>query len=120
MLECWGDTRNLVRRIRRIVEYRNGRLELEVERFAGKVGKILLLDRANAMTEPAARHNARFQYRERFRLSLLRQFPSWSMVELTTEAQLRAFIARPEPVLCVIPATAWMCDGSASSRSSTA
>ena len=35
-LECWNETRNLVRRIRAISKTRRGFLELEVEHFGGR------------------------------------------------------------------------------------
>ena len=97
VLECWSETRNLVRRVRRVVEYRQGRLELEVERFGNKVGRLLLLDRANPVTDGAARQGMRLQYRERFRLSLLRQFPGWTLAELSTEADLHHSLSPAYP-----------------------
>lgn len=87
-IECWSQTRNLVRRVRRVAGAGRGRLELEVERFGNRTGTLLLVDRAEPRSQPVARHGARLQYRERFRLSLRRQFPDWKLAELTTEADL--------------------------------
>src|SRR3982074_1688742 len=45
-LECWTQTRNLVRRVRRITSQRRGRLELEAARFGGRTGTLLSLSSA--------------------------------------------------------------------------
>jgi len=88
-LECWTQTRNLVRRVRRIASQRRGRLELEAERFGGRTGTLLLLDSAHSSNDATSRHGARVEYRERFRRSLHRQFPDWKLVELSTEPDLQ-------------------------------
>src|SRR4029077_8655781 len=64
-LECWTQTRNLVRRVRRIASQRRGRLELEAERFGGRTGPLFLLDSAYSSNDAAARHGVRLEYRER-------------------------------------------------------
>jgi hypothetical protein len=87
-LECWTDYRNLVRRVRGLRASRRGRLELEVERFGGRTGTLLLLDLAEPSSGAATRHGVRLEYRERFRRSLRRQFPDWKLVELSTEPDL--------------------------------
>lgn len=87
-LECWNQTRNLVRRIRSIREQRRGRLELEVERFGSATGTLTLADLSDAANRGSGRRGARLKYRERFRRSLRRQFPDWRIVELTTEPDL--------------------------------
>jgi hypothetical protein len=78
----------LVRRVRRIVDRRPGRLDLEVERFGNRTSRLLLLDRAHPSNDAATRHGIRLQYRERFRLALRRQFPAWNVGELSTEPDL--------------------------------
>src|SRR5438034_5099496 len=80
-LECWDETRNLVRRIRAVGKARRGFLELEVERFGGRTGSLLMIDLAQASNTAAARHGNRLKYRERFRMSLRRQFAGWKLVE---------------------------------------
>jgi hypothetical protein len=87
-IECWTDQRNLVRRVRRIVSERAGRMELEAERFGGRTGPLLLLDLARPAAASVTRHGVRLEYRERFRRSLHRQFPDWKLVELSTEPDL--------------------------------
>ena len=80
-LECWTQTKNLVRRVRGIQLERRGRLELEVERFGGIAGTLTLIDLADPSNRDADRLGARLKYRERFRRSLRRQFPDWRIVE---------------------------------------
>ena len=87
-LECWSETRNLVRRLRRILDERRGRLELEVERFGGRPGALSLVDLANPANREMDRRGSRLKYRERFRRSLRRQFPDWRVAELSTEPDL--------------------------------
>jgi hypothetical protein len=113
-IECWTETRNLVRRVRRIAAQRPGRLDLEVERFGSRPGRLLLLDRAHPSNDAAARHGVRLQYRERFRLALRRQFPNWNIAELSTEPDLhhslspsypRAFLRRGRAAFAAIGAS---------------
>ncbi|MGH9646547.1 MAG: hypothetical protein ACRD4E_07000 [Bryobacteraceae bacterium] len=96
-LECWDETRNLVRRIRAVGKVRRGLLELEVERFGGRTGSLLLIDLAHASNAPAARHGARLKYRERFRMSLRRQYSDWKLVELSTEPDLHHSLSPAYP-----------------------
>jgi hypothetical protein len=96
-LECWTETRNLVRRVRRVVDQRRGRLELEIERFGNRTGTLWLLDRAQPSNQAAALHGVRLQYRERFRLALRRQFPDWKLAELSTEQDLRHSLSPAYP-----------------------
>ena len=112
--ECWTDTRNLVRRIRRILAQRRGRLELEAERFGGRTGPLLLLDLAQPSSESATRQGIRLEFRERFRRSLHRQFADWKLMELSTDPDLhhslspsfaRAFLKRGNLGLAAIGAS---------------
>jgi hypothetical protein len=96
-LECWDETRNLVRRIRAVGKVRRGFLELEVERFGGRTGSLLLIDLAQASNAPTARHGARLKYRERFRMSLRRQYSDWKLVELSTEPDLHHSLSPAYP-----------------------
>lgn len=112
-IECWDQTRNLVRRIRRIQSRRRGRMEVEVERFGARTGTLTLIDLADASNRAADQRAARLKYREQFRRSLRRQFPEWSIVELSTEPDLhhtlspsypRAFLRRRSAGLAAIGA----------------
>ena len=88
-IEAWDEKRNLVRRVKRIVAERRGRLEIEVERFGGRGGQLTLADLDHPANRDASRRGARLKYRERFRRSLLRQFADWPLVELSTEPDLQ-------------------------------
>lgn len=88
-IECWNDTRNLIRRIRGIRSERRGRLEIEIERFGALVGTLMFLDLADPSNRDADRRGARLKYRERFRHSLQRQFPGYRIAELSTEQDLQ-------------------------------
>ncbi len=96
-LEVWSETRNLVRRLRGIHSEHRGRLELEVERFGGRAGRLALVDLAHPASRDTSRRGARLKYRERFRSSLLRQFPSWRIAELSTEADLHHSLSPSYP-----------------------
>jgi hypothetical protein len=96
-LEVWSETRNLVRRLRAVHSEHRGRLELEVERFGGRSGRLALVDLAHPASRDTSRRGARLKYRERFRRSLLRQFPSWRIAELSTEADLHHSLSPSYP-----------------------
>jgi hypothetical protein len=96
-LECWDETRSLVRRIRAVGKARRGFLELEVERFGGRTGSLLMIDLAQASNTPTARHGSRLKYREQFRMSLRRQYSSWKLVELSTEPDLHHSLSPAYP-----------------------
>jgi hypothetical protein len=95
-LECWSETRNLVRRVRGVGEERRGRLELEIDRFGARTGIITLLDLADPAHRDAGR-SARLKYREQFRMSLRRQFPGWRIAELSTEPDLHHSLSPSYP-----------------------
>jgi hypothetical protein len=88
-VECWNNTKNLVRRIRGIRTERRGRLEVEIERFGTLAGTLTLLDLADPSNRDADRRGARLKYRERFRSSLQRQFAGYRVAELSTEQDLQ-------------------------------
>jgi hypothetical protein len=88
-IECWSDTKNLVRRVRGIRSERRGRLEIEIERFGALAGTLTLLDLANPTNRDTDRRGARLKYRERFRSSLQRQFTGYRIAELSTEQDLQ-------------------------------
>jgi hypothetical protein len=96
-LECWDETRNLVRRIRAVGKVRRGFLELEVERFGGRTGSLLMIDLAQAANTAVARRGHRLKYRERFRMSLRRQYNDWKLVELSTEPDLHHSLSPAYP-----------------------
>ena len=87
-LQAWSQTRNLVRRVAGIQEEGAGRLELVVERFARKEGRLILVDLSRPAGYDFARRGARLVFRERLRLMLSREFPGWEIAELSTEPDL--------------------------------
>ncbi len=97
VIECWNATRNLVRRVRGIATARRGMLELEIERFGSRTGKIALIDLADPSNRDAGKRGARLKYREQFRRSLRRQFPNWRIAELSVEADLHHSLSPSYP-----------------------
>lgn len=96
-IEAWDERHNVVRRIRRVLAERRGRLEIEVERFGGRAGQLTLADLEHPANREASRRGARLKYRERFRRSLLRQFADWRLVELSTEPDLQHSLSPSYP-----------------------
>ena len=96
-LQAWDRTRNLVRRVVAVHEETRGRLELVVERFARKQGRLFLLDLARPAGAEVGRRSARLVLRERFRLFLCRQFPEWTLSEISTEANLEHSLSPAYP-----------------------
>jgi len=96
-LECWNESRNLVRRIRAISKTRRGFLELEVERFGGGTGLLMLVDQSQASNTATSRRGGRLKYRELFRMSLRRQFSDWKLAELSTEPDLHHSLSPAYP-----------------------
>ena len=87
-LQAWDRTRNLTRRVTEVGVASAGRLEMVVERFARREGRMYLLDLARRAGAEMGRRSGRLVFRERFRLFLRRQFPEWTLAELSTEPNL--------------------------------
>jgi len=87
-LQAWDRTRNLTRRVTGVGEPSAGRLEMTVERFPRREGRMYLLDLARRSGADMGRRSGRLVFRERFRLFLRRQFPEWRLAELSTEPNL--------------------------------
>ncbi|HWD00428.1 MAG TPA: hypothetical protein VG456_26910 [Candidatus Sulfopaludibacter sp.] len=87
-LQAWDRTRNLTRRVTAIAESGASRLELVVERFARREGRLFLLDMAKRSGAEMGRRSTRLVFRERFRLFLRRQFPEWTLAEISAEPNL--------------------------------
>lgn len=96
-LQAWDEHRNLVRRVVDIREQTRGRLELVVERFARKLGPLFLIDLARPAGQDWERRGTRLVFRERFRHFLSREFPSWKLAELSTEADLQHSLSPAYP-----------------------
>jgi hypothetical protein len=87
-LQAWDAHRNLTRRVIGLQENSPGRLELIVERFARREGRLFLIDLSRRAGADMGRRSGRLVLRERFRLFLRRQFPQWTLAELSAEADL--------------------------------
>jgi hypothetical protein len=87
-LQAWDRTRNFTRRVTGISESTAARLELVVERFAKREGRMFLLDMARRSGAEMGRRSGRLVFRERFRLFLRRQFPEWRLAEISADPNL--------------------------------
>jgi hypothetical protein len=96
-LQVWDHTRNLVRRVTGVAHEARGRLELIVEQFARKEGRLFLVDLARPSTHDFERRSERLVFRERFRQFLTRQFPDWTMAEISAEPNLEASLSPSYP-----------------------
>jgi len=97
MLQAWDDTRNVARRISAVAKAEPGRLELTVERFGKKAGAIELVDLARSRGQQASRRAHRRSFREQFGRSLRRQFPGWTVRDLSAEADLEHSLSPTYP-----------------------
>lgn len=88
MLQAWTRDRNLVRRITGLSSTDSGRLALEIERFGKRTGTIEIVDLARPANHHRSRRATRLEFRERFRRSILRQFPGWKLVSVSSDADL--------------------------------
>jgi hypothetical protein len=96
-LQAWDRTRNLARRVTGIKESNAARMEITVERFPKREGQLYLLDLARRAGADLGRRSGKLVFRERFRLFLRRQFPEWSLAELSAEANLEVSLSPAFP-----------------------
>ena len=96
-LQAWDQNRNLVRRVTGVAAEARGRLELVVERFARKEGRLYLVDLARPASHDFERRSERLVFRERFRRFLTRQFADWTLAEISAEANLEASLSPSFP-----------------------
>src|SRR5262249_10505428 len=96
-IQAWDRTRNLTRRILDMEEPTTARLELTVERFARREGRMFLLDLGRRSGADMGKRSGRLVFRERFRLCLRRQFPEWKIAELSVEANLEVSLSPAFP-----------------------
>jgi hypothetical protein len=87
-VQAWDRTRNWTRRVVDVAAPSNARLELTVEHFARREGRMFLLDLARRAGAEMGKRSGRLVFRERFRMLLTRQFPGWTVAELTAEGDL--------------------------------
>jgi hypothetical protein len=96
-LEAWDRQRNLVRRVTAARPPAPGRMELAVEHFGRKEGSLFLIDLDRPAGYEAGRRGARQVFRERFREFLARQYPGWTLAELSAEANLQHSLSPAYP-----------------------
>lgn len=98
LLTLWDDTRSFTRRITDLAanEHR-ARIELAVERFGRKEGRVILADLAAQRNATLPRRGERMIHREQFRRSLARQYPGWRIAELTSEPDLEHSLSPTYP-----------------------
>ena len=89
MLECWDDRRTFSRRILGVVKTFPGRLDLEVERFGGRVYTLTIADLEHPESTHVKQRGLRHKHRQQFHDALRRQFPEWKVEELSTEPDLQ-------------------------------
>lgn len=88
IIEVWDDRRHLSRRILGIRAEQPGKLELLVDKFPRRTGRLYLIDLARPAGAGAAVREKRHCFREQFRLLLARHFPAWKIAELSSEPNL--------------------------------
>ena len=87
-LQAWDRKRNLSRRVMGIKQSTAARLEMAVERFPRREGQLYLVDLGRRAGAELGSRSGKLVFRERFRLFLRRQFPEWTLAELSAEANL--------------------------------
>ena len=112
LLQAWDERRNLTRRVVGIRNEGPGRLELSIERFGKQTGTLELLDLARPRGQQLSRRSGRLAWRDHFRRSLARQFPGWTIREISTEADLEHSLSPAFPrALLAKGNTAWAAIG---------
>ena len=97
LLQAWEDHRNLSRRVIRATATERGKLELAVQLFGGREGKLLLLDLASPRTLEWRKRGSKLEFRERFRRFLTREFAEWTVSEVSADANLEHSLSPAYP-----------------------
>jgi hypothetical protein len=87
LLQLWSHERNIVRRVLDL-QVKTTTLRLQVQRLGQTRPTRLDFCRDRDRRSPSARRAARVDYEPRLRRALERTFPEWSIVRLTTSADL--------------------------------
>lgn len=113
LLECWGDSRVLRRRITAIQRESRTRLDVRTERFGQRLGTLSFLDGSSGLSAQIERESTRGVARERFRRWCERLHPDWRFESLSTAPDLerslsprfpRALLRRGNEGICAIAA----------------
>ena len=105
LLEVWDEKRHLARRVRSIEDQRPGRLRVAVDHFGGKTGSLTLVDLARPQNAPAVRSSERSVFLAQFRRFVSRQFPRWTIKELTNGADLQHTLSPAYPRALLVKGT---------------
>lgn len=98
LLTLWDDTRSFTRRVTDLAaQQHRARIELTVERFGRKEGRVILADLAAQRNASLPKRGERMIHREQFRRSLARQYPGWRIAELTSEPDLEHSLSPTYP-----------------------
>ncbi|HWE53463.1 MAG TPA: hypothetical protein VG273_26960 [Bryobacteraceae bacterium] len=88
VLEAWAGHRNLVRKIDGLKLERRDQIALLTERFPKTRGELQIADLAAPNNHELSRKTSRAAFRERFQLMLAREFPLWTVEEVSCDANL--------------------------------
>src|SRR5579884_3073284 len=107
-LHVWNETATMTRRIVAAGAVRRNELALTAELFGGRTATLTLYDAARPTTRDHGRRSQRLELRERFRRFLRRQYPDWTLADLSTEQNLEASLSPNFPrALLKRGTTAW-------------
>lgn len=97
VFQAWDEHCNFVRRVTGVHQEKPGKLELVIERFGKREGRLLLVDMARPSNREAGRRGQRLVFRELFRQFLSREFPGWTIAELSADADLEHSLSPAYP-----------------------
>jgi len=97
IIQAWDKARTLSRRITGVQLEKPGRLELVVERFGKREGRLLLIDLERTDRAIVEHQSARWVLRELMRRALARQWPGWRIAEISAEANLEESLSPVYP-----------------------
>lgn len=112
-LQAWNADRNLTRRIIGLKKQQRDRLSLVTERFPKTEAELQIADLSVPNAREIERRMTRLAFRDRFALMLARDFPQWSLADVSAEMNLeeslspvyvRAFLRRGQAGIAVMAA----------------
>ncbi|WP_321472854.1 hypothetical protein [uncultured Paludibaculum sp.] len=99
--EVWDERRTLTRRITGIQQRRSARLVVNTARFGDKPGLLTFTDLARPQSAVPLLQGSRSVLRELLRRWLARQFPGWTVDQITTGADLQHTLSPACPRACL-------------------
>ena len=97
LLQAWDEHQNLARRVTGVVSENPGHLDVAIEKFGKRTGSLTFTDLARPKSAGVSQKAARRTYAEHFRRSLLRQFPGWTIQQLSTDPDLQRSLSPSYP-----------------------